>query len=69
MSKSKLGDLRKLFNELDANGDGVLELKDLRQALKTIGAREEDMRNFIAACDKDGDQKVTFEEFKSLCEG
>jgi solute carrier family 25 phosphate transporter 23/24/25/41 len=59
-------DLYRLFAEMDTSGDGVVELAELRAALESrgINATEKSLKKFVANINVDGDQTVSWIEFR-----
>ena len=55
----------KVFQAVDKNGDGFLSADELRTALQQFGksVSEDDFARYMAKADKDGDGKVSYEEF------
>jgi len=62
-----LGDLRRVFREMDANGDGVLELEEVVQGFgRTFGNDSEvlrDVESMFDLLDLDGSGAIDFAEF------
>mmetsp|Transcript_26964 Transcript_26964/g.50996 ORF Transcript_26964/g.50996 Transcript_26964/m.50996 type:complete len:327 (-) Transcript_26964:278-1258(-) len=67
-------DVRNLFLDLDVNGDGLLSLKDLREAMQDAEVDwssagldlNKPLDEILHIADSDGDRMVTFEEFWRL---
>ena len=57
-----------LFREWDGDGDGALDKKDVRKALKALGyeAPREEFDAFFDSIDKDGSGSIDFEKFKKV---
>jgi hypothetical protein len=63
MSEKELSELKTVFKELDANGDGSVTVTELSQALEKAGtsARKEEILQLLASADIDGDGSLSFE--------
>ena len=59
-------ELRAAFTCFDLDGNGVIDLNELRHVLRSLGANEEDAARILAAADRDGDGSVSFDEFAEL---
>jgi len=61
------GDVKQTFENLDTNGDGELDVKELGQLLKGIDFpfRQEEVEKLMVTLDKNNDGRVDFEEFAS----
>lgn len=57
--------LRAEFQEMDADGDGVVTKEDLRQKAKEIQyyLSNEELESIIQSMDEDGDGKISLQEF------
>ena len=57
--------LKDLFSIADANGDGILQLPELKQLLQLCGFEltAEQIANFVAEVDKNGDGVIEYNEF------
>ncbi|URE09311.1 EFh, partial [Musa troglodytarum] len=62
--------LQEAFDVFDGNRDGVIAAEELATVLTSLGlkqgARLEDCRDMIRRVDRDGDGKVSFDEFKKM---
>ena len=65
LSKDQIAELRKAFDVMDANKDGVVTPDELRQLLTGLGEEVNDdiINEMIKVADTNGDGKVDFEEF------
>ena len=65
LSAEQTAELRKAFNVMDANGDGVVTKEELKTLLSGLGEEvtDEIVDEMINIADADGDGKVNFEEF------
>ena len=60
---------KKVFNEIDSNGNGVLEVKELIPFLESASSQrvnETDVVTFLHNNDMNGDDKIDFDEFLKL---
>mmetsp|Transcript_8545 Transcript_8545/g.20184 ORF Transcript_8545/g.20184 Transcript_8545/m.20184 type:complete len:336 (-) Transcript_8545:172-1179(-) len=59
--------LRTVFDALDTDGDGDLQLHDIRECFNRLNLNksEEELEELFARMDVDRDQKITFHEFHS----
>jgi len=64
MSDTELKELKAVFKELDANGDGQITVSELSQALEKAGssARKEEILALLSAADIDGDGNLSYDE-------
>ena len=69
-SEAKDVSLRRLFDELDRNGDQRITAIEFRKGLKDMGMRLDDfeVREIIKHCDLDGDGEISYLEFESFVE-
>ncbi|CAE8687236.1 unnamed protein product, partial [Polarella glacialis] len=62
-----LRDVHKVFSELDANGDGVLELSEVKEGFERIYGREseqyQDVERMFSRLDLDGSGSIDYTEF------
>ena len=64
-------ELKKAFEVMDANNDGVVTKEELRTLLKGLGEEvtDEVVDEMIAIADENGDGKVDFQEFVKAAMG
>jgi Ca2+-binding EF-hand superfamily protein len=61
--------IRKIFDKTDKDNNGLLSLEELREYLASIlkvTPGDEEMTDFISLYDKDGNEELDFDEFKSM---
>ena len=65
LSTDQIAELRKAFDVMDANKDGVVTKEELKNLLKGLGedVTDEVVDEMIAIADTNNDGKVQFEEF------
>ena len=65
LSADQIAELRKAFDVMDANKDGVVTKEELKNLLKGLGedVTDEVVDEMIAIADTNNDGKVQFEEF------
>ena len=65
LSSDQIAELKKAFDVMDANKDGVVTKDELKNLLKGLGedVTDEVVDEMIAIADENGDGKVQFEEF------
>merc|ERR1712228_993789 len=61
-----MGELRKKFDSLDKNGDGFLTVNELDAMLAIFGEDEAKVKQIIQKWDKEGDGKLSFDEFLDM---
>merc|ERR1712224_761215 len=72
LSEDQVAELRKAFDVMDANKDGVVTKDELKTLLKGLGEEvtDEVVDEMINIADENGDGKVQFDEFvKAATEG
>ena len=60
------------FERFDSDHDGVLTADEVRQVNRVLGAHaatDEEIDAFIASADRDGDGRITLDEFLGLIGG
>jgi len=69
----KEAELRKAFKEIDTDGNGGIDAKELRSLLEKMGVSDcvsqEDIEKMIEEVDCDKDGKVQYEEFLAMWHG
>lgn len=62
-SEEAVREIKALFQELDANGDGYISFEELKVA---VGDDEEEAKDLLERLDENGDKKLSLEEFTAL---
>lgn len=60
------------FERFDSDHDGVLTTDEVRQANQALGLHavsEQEIEAFVSAADRDGDGRITLDEFVGLVGG
>merc|ERR1711907_235389 len=68
LSEDEVADLKEAFAMFDINGDGTIELSELKQVMRKLGQNptEDELKEMISSVDDNGDHEVDFEEFLVL---
>ena len=68
LTEKEISDLRENFHKFDTNGDGDIDVVELAKILDIIGEAydQNSLKELIKTADKDGDGKMSFEEFVGL---
>lgn len=59
-------ELRTAFALFDIDGSGKIDADEMRQVVRSLGAKPSDAARILAEADTDGDGCISFEEFTSL---
>jgi Ca2+-binding EF-hand superfamily protein len=59
-------ELRKIFNAIDLEGNGVLDAHDIRVVLRSAGEPEDVISRMVATLDKNHDGTVDWDEFQEI---
>jgi len=65
---SEIDEMQRTFRQFDSNGDGDIDLSELREVMKLIhrDVDDEKLKKMMAIGDSDGDDKMSFQEFVAL---
>lgn len=68
--QQRMQQYRMAFRDFDANGDGRLDIWEIRRVFEVVGItpREEDLCLLAAAADTSGDGSIDFDEFVAVLE-
>ena len=56
--------LREVFQEIDSDGNGVLDFEEVSKVLESVGAKKKDIHNIFTAANLDKKDGISFEEFR-----
>mmetsp|Transcript_1076 Transcript_1076/g.2183 ORF Transcript_1076/g.2183 Transcript_1076/m.2183 type:complete len:233 (-) Transcript_1076:60-758(-) len=67
-SSQQIKDFREAFDVFDADGSGDIDVKEIAEAMKALGAEtsEDELKTLIAEVDTDGGGSIDFDEFCAL---
>lgn len=68
MTDEQKNDIKEAFDLFDTSGTGVIDIKELKVAIRALGfePKKEEIKKMIADIDKDGSGKLSFVDFLSL---
>lgn len=68
LTDEQRNDIKEAFDLFDTNGTGVIDIKELKVAIRALGfePKKEEIKKMIADIDKDGSGKLSFADFLSL---
>jgi Ca2+-binding EF-hand superfamily protein len=68
LTEEQRNDIKQAFDLFDTSGTGVIDIKELKVAIRAVGfePKKEEIKKMIADIDKDGKGKVDFSDFLSL---
>lgn len=58
--------LREVFQQIDSDGNGKLDLEELTKVLESVGAKKKDIHNIFNAANLEKKDGISFEEFRSV---
>jgi|Transcript_13565 calmodulin len=68
LTEDEVADLKEAFAMFDINGDGTIELNEIRQVMRKLGQNptEDELKEMISTVDDNDDHEIDFEEFLVL---
>lgn len=68
LTNDQVEDIKSVFKTIDDNSSGYIDLQELNKALQVVGIRIPgyELRDLVAAADRENDEKIDLEEFKDL---
>lgn len=68
MTDEQKNDIKEAFDLFDTNGAGVIDIKELKVAIRALGfePKKEEIKKMIADIDKDCTGKLSYADFLSL---
>lgn len=68
-SSAEIGILRKVFQQHDTDGNGVLDYEEFKAALQLLGHKDEDYQEIFDSVDLDGTGVIRYTEFLAAAQG
>lgn len=68
MSDEQKADIKEAFDLFDTEGTGVIDIKELKVAIRALGfePKKEDIKKMVADVDKEGTGKISYADFLQL---
>lgn len=68
LSDEQKADIKEAFDLFDTEGSGVIDIKELKVAIRALGfePKKEEIKKMIAEIDKEGSGKISFADFLQL---
>lgn len=68
LSEEQKADIKEAFNMFDTTGSGVIDIKELKVAIRALGfePKKEEIKRMIADIDKEGTGKLAYADFLEL---
>lgn len=68
LNEDEIADLKEAFAIFDANGDGTIEAKELREVMRSLGQNpsKKEIKEMISSVDGDDNGAIDFDEFLVL---
>lgn len=68
LSDEQKADIKEAFDLFDTEGSGVIDIKELKVAIRALGfePKKEDIKKMTAEVDKEGSGKLSFSDFLAL---
>lgn len=68
LTDEQKNDIKEAFDLFDTNGTGVIDIKELKVAIRALGfePKKEEIKKMIADIDKDGTGKLSYADFLAL---
>lgn len=68
LSDEQKADIKEAFDLFDAEGTGVIDIKELKVAIRALGfePKKEDIKKMVADVDKEGTGKISYADFLQL---
>lgn len=68
LTERQIREIQQAFHLFDTNGEGVMELKELNVALRSLGLEleKQELKQLITEADKDQSGKIDFVEFLAI---
>lgn len=68
LSDEQKADIKEAFDMFDTEGTGVIDIKELKVAIRALGfePKKEDIKKMVADVDKEGTGKISYADFLQL---
>lgn len=68
LSDEQKADIKEAFDLFDTEGTGVIDIKELKVAIRALGfePKKEDIKKMVADVDKEGTGKISYADFLQL---
>ncbi|XP_037051431.1 caltractin-like isoform X2 [Bradysia coprophila] len=68
LSDEQKSDIKEAFDMFDTEGTGVIDIKELKVAIRALGfePKKEDIKKMVADVDKEGTGKISYADFLQL---
>ena len=67
LNDSDVKNLKEIFENLDENKDGTLNLNEIKKGIEKLGKKVDDINNIFKSLDTDDTGKIDYTEFLAAC--
>merc|ERR1712224_745927 len=71
LTEEQLDEIREAFSLLDADASGMIDIRELKAAMRALGfeVKNEEIKKMVADIDNDGNGTIEFTEFLQMMTG